>query len=119
MDLHWNIYKMITIPFVSGVYPVWFIHKEKWFRKGHERNNSRIFGTSIKWFCRYSKLIDKEMNKGNQHRSYNIEKKMFTFDIINDINKNVTLAQLMDIIGNVIHAVSISGIWIYESKWKK
>ena len=36
------------------------------------------------------------------------------FDILNDICEYVTLVQLMDKFGNVSHAVSISGTWIFD-----
>ena len=36
-----------------------------------------------------------------------------------DINENVTLFQLMYMAGNVVHAVSISGICIYDSNDNK
>ena len=35
-------------------------------------------------------------------------------DILNDISKNFTLVQLMNSLGNVNHAISIVGYWIFD-----
>ena len=40
------------------------------------------------------------------------------FDIIQDISENVTLVQLICSVGNVNHAVSIVGYWIFDSNLK-
>ena len=45
-------------------------------------------------------------------------KKSGSFDIIDDIMKYVTLVQSMKIVGNVSHAVSISGTWIFDKNYK-
>ena len=42
-----------------------------------------------------------------------------TFDILNEISKNVTLVQLMDTLGNVNRGISIVGYWIFHSNYKK
>ena len=45
--------------------------------------------------------------------------KQGSFDILRSISENVTLVQLMDIVGNFNHAVSIFGYWIFDSNHKK
>ena len=42
-----------------------------------------------------------------------------TYKILNDISENVTLVQLMDLLGNVNHAISVVGYWIFDSNYKK
>ena len=39
--------------------------------------------------------------------------------ILHDLSENFTLVQLMGIVGNVNHSVSIVGYWIFESNYKK
>ena len=41
-----------------------------------------------------------------------------SFDILNDISENFTLVKLIDTVGNLNHAVSIVGHWIFDSKYK-
>ena len=36
-----------------------------------------------------------------------------------DISANVTLVQLMDSLGNVNHAISVVGSWIFESNYER
>ena len=49
--------------------------------------------------------------KGEQNLQYNLTiwKKNDDFNILNEISKYVTLVQLMVSLGNVNHAISISG----------
>ena len=56
-------------------------------------------------------------NTGDQSLHYNIQKWEIqgNFDIIHDISENFNLVQLMDIVGNVNHAVSIVGYSIFYS----
>ena len=58
---------------------------------------------------------------GEQNLIYNmtIWKLNDAFDILNEMNENVTLVQLMYSLGNVNHAVSIVWHWIFDSKYKK
>ena len=60
-------------------------------------------------------------NLGEQRLHYKIEQwgKQGTFDILRDISETFTLVQLMDTVGNVNHAVSIVGYWIFDSNYKK
>ena len=41
------------------------------------------------------------------------------FDILNEIIEHVTLVKLMDSLGNVNHAISAVGYWIFDSNYKK
>ena len=36
-----------------------------------------------------------------------------------DINENVTLVQFMDSLGNVNHAISVVGSWIFDSNYER
>ena len=40
---------------------------------------------------------------------------MGSYDIMTDISEHVTLVQLMDYLGNVNHAISVVGYWIFDS----
>ena len=48
-----------------------------------------------------------------------IWKKIDDIDILNDMSDYFTLVQLMDQQGNVNHAISIVGHWIFDSNYKK
>ena len=48
-----------------------------------------------------------------------IYKKKGYYGILNDRSENVTLFQLMDSLGNVNHAISLVGYWIFDSNYKK
>ena len=45
-------------------------------------------------------------------------KKNDAFDILNDISLNITLVKLMDSLGNLNHAISIVGNWIFYSNYE-
>ena len=47
-----------------------------------------------------------------------VKQKTGEFDILYDIRDHVTLVQLVYTSGNVNHAVSIIGCWIYDSNYK-
>ena len=66
-------------------------------------------------------MIKKEINKGDKGHSYKFkqQKKRKTLYILNNISEHVTLVQMMETIGNIYHAVSISGFWIYNPNNKK
>ena len=57
---------------------------------------------------------------GEQHLSYKLEqwKETGTFYILNNINEYVTLAQGVDSLFNVNHAVSVVLKWIFDSNFK-
>ena len=59
--------------------------------------------------------------KGEQNLKYNqkIWQKSYAFDIINDISEDEILAQLLDSQGNMNHAISIVGHWIFDSNNEK
>ena len=46
-------------------------------------------------------------------------KKKGSYDIMSDISENFTLVQLMDSLGNVNHAISVVGYWIFDSNYEK
>ena len=46
-------------------------------------------------------------------------KNMRYYDILTDISEHITLVQLMDSWGNVNHAISVVGYWIFESNYKR
>ena len=58
--------------------------------------------------------------KGNNHLRYTFKpcKKSGLFEIIDYIREYVTLFQLLEIVGNVSHDVSIDGNWIFHSNKK-
>ena len=59
-------------------------------------------------------------HKGQQHILYNLKKWVKGyFDILYDISENFTLVQLMNTLGNINHAISIVGYWIFDSNYEK
>ena len=40
-------------------------------------------------------------------------------NFLEDISANVTLVQLMDSLGNLNHAISVVGNWIFDSNYEK
>ena len=61
-------------------------------------------------------MTDQVRNMGEQRLHYNINKwKNSQIEIRHNTSENFTLVQLMDIVGNVNHAVSIVGYWIFYS----
>ena len=46
-------------------------------------------------------------------------KKKGLYKILEDISENVTLVQLMGSLGNVNHAISVVGYWIFDSNYEK
>ena len=60
-------------------------------------------------------------NKGEPRVHYSLEriKKKGEYEILNNISANVTLVQLMDSIGNVNHAISVVGSWIFDSNYER
>ena len=122
MHRQWNIYRMMKIVVVSEVFHLQCMYHGNFFRKGYFITNKRILGVSIKIYAYWiicSKYIMTDMvrNKGEKSIWYKLEhcKMSGKFETINDISDNVTLFQLIYMIGNVNHAVSISGTWMYNS----
>ena len=46
-------------------------------------------------------------------------KKIYAFDILNDISEDANLVQLMGSLGNVNRAISIVGHWIFDFNYDK
>ena len=59
--------------------------------------------------------------KCEQNLRYNltIMKKSDSFYILNDISEDVTSVQLINSRGNVNHAISIVGYWIFDPDYEK
>ena len=62
-------------------------------------------------------MLKRKRNKGKTRVQYKLMKykKMGEYEILEEISANVTLVQLMDSLGNVNHAISVVGSWIFES----
>ena len=56
-------------------------------------------------------MVDKERSKVEQRLQYKLEQfnLKVSFYILNHISEHVTLVQLMDLLGNVNHTVSVVG----------
>ena len=46
-------------------------------------------------------------------------KKKGLYKVLEDISENINLLQLMDSLGNVNHAISVLGYWIFDSNYEK
>ena len=59
--------------------------------------------------------------KGEHNLRYNMTtwNKNDAFDILTDMSENITLVQLMYSLGNMNHAISIVGNWIFDSNYQK
>ena len=44
---------------------------------------------------------------------------MGSYDILKDISEHVTLLNLMNYLGNINHAISVVGYWIFDSNYKR
>ena len=66
-------------------------------------------------------MLNRKRNKGEARVHYKLikYKKMGDYKILEDINVNVTVVQLMDSLGNVNHAISVVGSWIFESNYER
>ena len=64
---------------------------------------------------------NQKRDKGEQVLYYNVKKykQKGYFDILNDISKHVILVKLMGSIGNVNHAISAVGYWVFDSNYEK
>ena len=60
-------------------------------------------------------MLNHKINKGETRVHYKLMKykKMGEYKILEEISANVTLVQLMDSLGNVNHAISVVGSWIF------
>ena len=66
-------------------------------------------------------MLNRKRNKGETmvHSKLMKYKKMREYKILEDISANVTLVQLMDSLGNVNHAITVVGSWIFDSNYKR
>ena len=66
-------------------------------------------------------MQNRKRNKGEPRVHYSLEKyrQKGEYDIFNNIPANFTLVQLMDSLGNINHAISVVGSWIFESNDEK
>ena len=66
-------------------------------------------------------MLNRKRNKGEARVHYKLikYKKMGDYKILKDISANVTLVQLMDSLGNVNHAISVVGSWIFDSNYER
>ena len=62
-------------------------------------------------------MTHKRKIKGEHNLRYNIKvwHKNDAFDILNKVSKYVTLVHLTDSLGNLNHAISILGYWVFDS----
>ena len=65
-------------------------------------------------------LKNEKIIKGEPKIHYSLMKykKKGSYNIMKGISENVTLVQLMYLLGNVNHAISVAGYWIFESNYK-
>ena len=66
-------------------------------------------------------MLNHKRNKGEARVHYKLMKynKMGDYKILEDISADVTLVQLMDSLGNVNHAISVVGSWIFDSNYER
>ena len=66
-------------------------------------------------------MLDKERNIFDQCLRYKTIKwkNQGSFDVLNDISDHMKFSQLMDLIGNANHTMSIVVKWIFYSNFKK
>ena len=66
-------------------------------------------------------MLNNKRNKGEARVHYKLikYKKKGDYKILEDISANVTLVQLMYSLGNVNHAISVVGNWIFDSNYER
>ena len=66
-------------------------------------------------------MLNRKRNKVEARVHYKLEKyrKKGEYDIFKNISANVTLVQLMDSLGNVNHAISVVGSWIFDWNYER
>ena len=64
-------------------------------------------------------MIDTSKGETRVHYSLIKYKKKGEYDILKNISSNVTLVQLMDSLGNVNHAISVVGSWIFYLDYER
>ena len=62
-------------------------------------------------------LKNEKKIKGEPRVFYSLrrDEKEISYDILTDISEHFTLVQFMDYLGNVNHAISVDGYWIFDS----
>ena len=66
-------------------------------------------------------MLKGKRNEGEARVHYKLikYKKMGDYNILEDISADVTLVQLIDSLGNVNHAISVVGSWIFDSNYER
>ena len=66
-------------------------------------------------------MLTRKINKGETRVHYKLikYKNMGEYKTLEDISANVTLVQLMDSLGNVNHAISVVGSWIFDPNYER
>ena len=66
-------------------------------------------------------ILNRKRNKGGARVHYKLikYKKMGDYKILEDISENVTLVQLIYSLGNVNHAISVFGSWIFDLNYER
>ena len=66
-------------------------------------------------------MLNCKRNKGETRVHYKLMKykKMGEYKFLEDISANVTLVQLMDSLGNVNHAITVVGSWIFDQNYER
>ena len=66
-------------------------------------------------------MLNRKRSIGEARVHYKLMKynKMGDYKFLEDISANVTLVQLMDSLGNVNHAISVVGSWIFVSNYER
>ena len=66
-------------------------------------------------------MLNRKRNKGDARVHYKLikYKNKGDYKILEDISANVTLVKLMYLLGNVNHAISVVGSWIFDSNYER
>ena len=66
-------------------------------------------------------MLNRKRNKGEARVHYKLikYKNKGDYKILEDISANFTLVRLMDSLGNVNHAISVVGSWIFDSNYER
>ena len=66
-------------------------------------------------------MLNRKRNKSEARVHYKLikYKKMVDYKSLEDVSANFTLVQLIDLIGNVNHAISVVGNWIFDSNYDR
>ena len=65
------------------------------------------------------RIIKQICGKPRVYYSLRRHKNNGSYDIMTDISEHVTFFQLMNVLGNVNHAISVVGYWIFDSNYEK